>query len=360
MEQFRDTFELLDMNPQPSFLVKDGIIIKANAAAGSHMIETGTPVRELLLTGEGEYEALKDGCLYLSLSVAGQSLGASVFKMRDFDVFTIEQDADNRELQAMALAAQELREPLSSIMFTADRLFPAAGLKEDPATREQVARINRGLFQMLRIISNMSDADRYSSDTPLRQEVRNICEVLEEIFSRAMPLLEHTGITLTYQGLPEAIYTRMDAEKLERAILNIISNSIKFTPKGGTIHATLTRRGNRLYLSVQDSGSGIAAQIRGNVYSRYCRKPGIEDGRFGIGLGFVLIRSAATLHGGTVLVDHPNGVGTRVTLTLAIRPGSSMVSSPVFRVDYAGERDHGLIELSDILPASAYDPERIN
>ena len=62
------------------------------------------------------------------------------------------------------------------------------------------------------------------------------------------------------------------------------------------------------------------------------------------------------LHGGTVLIDHPEGAGTRITMTLAIRqapPGN--LRSPRLRIDYAGERDHGLVELADVLPASLYE-----
>lgn len=361
MEELKDALGLLDMNPRPAFCVRDGIIVKTNPAAAGHMIETGTDIQALLHTGAEEYAAFEGGCLYLTLSVAGQELGASVAKLQEYDIFCIEQDADNGELQAMALAARELREPLASVMITADRLFPVAGLNDDPTTREQVARINRGLFQMLRIIGNMSDAGRYASDPGTRQEIRDICGIFDEIFSRAAALVEHTGLTLEYTGFPEAVHTLVDAEKLERAVFNILSNAIKFTPRGGSIQAKLTRRGNRLYLTVQDRGSGIPENLRSTVYSRYSREPGVEDGRFGIGLGMVLIRSTAAIHGGTVLVDHPEGAGTRITMSLAIRPGSgTQLRSPLLRVDYAGERDHGLIELSDTLPAQLYDPKKVN
>lgn len=361
MEQFTDALGMLDLMARPAFCVKDGTIIKVNFSAAGLMIGSGTPVADLLQTGQEEYAAFSGGCLYLNLSVSGHCLGASVTRMAGFDVFCLEQDADNAELQAMALAARELREPLSSVMITAERLFPVSGLDEDPKTREQVGRINRGLFQMLRVISNMSDAGRYCTDTSNRQEIRDICSVLEEAFTKAAALVEHTGITLRYEGYPEPIYSLTDIEKLERAVFNIISNAIKFTPKDGTIEAKLTRRNNKLYLSVQDSGCGIAEDLRSNVFSRYTRQPGIEDGRFGIGLGMVLIRAAAALHGGAVLIDQPTGSGTRITMSLSIRRDTrGQLRSPMLTMDYAGERDHGLIELSDTLPASLYDPANIN
>ena len=95
-----------------------------------------------------------------------------------------------------------------------------------------------------------------------------------------------------------------------------------------------------------------------NVFTRYQRQPGIEDSRFGIGLGMVLIRNAAAAHGGTVLIDQSQGSGTRVTLTIKVQQNpSNTLRSPVLRVDYAGERDHCLLELSEILPAHLYKSE---
>ena len=361
MEQRVDAFGMLDLMVHPGFCVHDHKIIRVNPPAEALMITEGMDVTTILATGKEEYAAFEDGCLYLMLEAACKKWGASVSRIGDYHVFILEQDADQSELQAMALAARELREPLANIMTTADRLFPMIALDADPFTQEQVARLNRGLFQMLRVIGNMSDAHRIESGFASRQETVDIRGLFEEVFAKAQELVEHTGLTLHYSGLDNSLFCLADKETLERAALNILSNAIKFTPKGGTIEVSLTRHGNQLRLSVQDSGSGIAENLRNNIYSRYLRQPAIEDSRFGIGLGMVLIRSAATQHGGTVLIDHPQSKGTRVTMTMEIRQNPTpLVRSGIFRVDYAGERDHSLIELSDCLPASVYDAKKVN
>ena len=136
---------------------------------------------------------------------------------------------------------------------------------------------------------------------------------------------------------------------------NIISNAVKFAGKGSHIEARLRRNQNMLYLTVQDSGEGIAGNLRGSVHTRYRRQPGLEDSRYGIGLGMVMIRAAAAAHGGTVLIDHPEDCGTRITMSMTIRQDTdNMVRVNPLRVDYAGERDHALIELSDVLPIDLY------
>lgn len=358
MEQFNTALQMLNLMREPAFCVQEGTIIRANPAATAYLIEPGIRVQELLHTGREEYASFCGGCLYLTLTVAGHNIGASVTRMQDFDVFTMEQNDADANLQALALAARELREPLSNVMTMADKLFPNTVF--DEKAQQQLSHMNRGLFQMLRIVGNMSDAGRYADNTGARQEMRDLSALLQDIFQRAAALAEHSGVHVEYTGYPESVYTLADEQKLERMVFNILSNAIKFTPAGGTIAAKLTRRGSKMYLSVSDSGSGIADSLRGSVFSRYGRQPGVEDDRYGLGLGMVLIRGTAASHGGTVLVDSPEGRGTRITVSFAIRQGDATLRSPRLRVDYAGERDHGLIELSEVLPAHLYDPDTVN
>lgn len=361
MDYITDAMAMVDHIPHPAFCVKEGTIVKANPAALGRLFQPGTPIEGMLETGAEEYAALKGGTLYLSLSHLGQTLGACVTCQGDFHLFQVEENQDSAELQAMALAARELREPLANVMVTADRLFPVSGLTDDPGVSQQVARINKGLYQMLRVISNMSDAHFYTQATDARQEVRNITALVDEVFQKSAITMEQAGYSFQYKSCPEPVYSLADAEKLERAILNMVSNALKFAPSGSTIHAALAKRNNKLYLSVRNSGTGIAQQLRGSLFSRFTREPVLEDGRFGIGLGMVLIRTAAALHGGTVLIDEPQENETRITMTMKIRPGNSnAVRSPAFSIDYAGERDHCLLEFSENLPSELYTPENLH
>ena len=154
----------------------------------------------------------------------------------------------------------------------------------------------------------------------------------------------------------------VDVEKLRRAVFNLISNAVKFTPKSGSIEAKLTRHGNTLHLTIADNGRGIPAEQMGSLYSRYLRPSCVEDGRHGIGLGMVIVQAAAAAHGGTVLIEQPQEGGTKVTLTLAIRPQTdgNFRSPAALTIDYSGGRDRGLIELADLLPASSFQSKKIN
>ena len=176
MEYTDEIIMMLNQITSPAFIVSNGIIQLANPAAEGQMIETGTAIENILATGQQEYSAFGSGNLFLSLQICGNLYHASVSRTESYDLFVLEQEADLAELQSMALAAQELRSPLSSVMSIADSLFPLIGDPEDSAAQKKIAQINRGLFQMLRIVSNMSDAYRYSKEQSSRLETRDVVQ----------------------------------------------------------------------------------------------------------------------------------------------------------------------------------------
>lgn len=351
MEEQKDIFALLDMMIQPVFCVKENTIIRVNAAARQLLLAEGDSILPLLQENAEEYAAFSGGCLYLSLNIAGQRCGATVRQMNGTDVFELDVSGDNGALRAMALAAAALRKPLSGALAETASLLDT---QEDPDTLQQLSLLNRNLFQILRLLGNMSDAEYVSAHCQM--ETLDVASVFREIFEKAQTLTEKAGIHLSYDGLDEPVYCLADQALLERAVLNILSNAAKFTPKGGRITVSLTRRGQMLRLSFQDSGSGIAQDVMGSLFQRYLRQPGIEDSRFGLGLGIRMVHSAAAHHGGTLLITQSDDGGTRVVLSIAVRqkaPGQ--LSSPIFRIDYTGGFDHTLVEFSESLPAELFD-----
>lgn len=361
MENTEERITMLNQIPSPAFIVRGGIIAELNEQARQRQLCPGTDVASFLTTGAQEYAAYESGCLYLTMDICGVDSSVCITRIGNDHLFVVEQEEDLAELQSMALAARALRVPLSNVMSVADQLFPLTCFDDDPKAQRQIASINRGLYQMLRIICNMSDAYRYSSEHNPRTEVRNITALFEDFFTQSAPLIAHSGNRLHYSGPKESIFGIVDAEKLERAVGNILSNAVKFAPAASEIHASLTRKGKTLYLTVQDNGNGLPDHVKPTVYSHYKRSPSLEDSRFGIGLGMVLVRQTAAFHGGTVLMEQGEHFGLRLTMTIPIRqPSDTNVRSPMIHIDYAGDRDHRLLELADCLPAEAYSRENIN
>lgn len=339
---------MLELMLRPAFCVSQGHITKLNAAAAPYLLSEGAEVLPLLATGAEEYQELAEGCLYLTLAIGGQKVGATVIPMEGCQLFLLEQPGDLAELRALSLAAQQLRGPLSGMSATAGRLSPA-----DPA---QLGQLNHRIHQMMRIVSNMSDAITFCQAGPEQMEYVDLSAHLKEQLDAAALQLQEAQIHLEYHLPHTPIFTMVDMDRVERAVYNLLCNAAKHTEPGGKIRFDLVQRG-RLYLSVSDEGPGLS---NADVYTRYLRTPSILDGQDGIGLGMVLVRAVATLHGGTVLIDHPHKKGTRVTMTLQLQQKNLIqVRSPMMHIDYAGERDHGLQELADVLPARLYAPENM-
>ena len=344
---------LLEMMDRPAFIVRDGIIQYANQLAKNRLIQIGDSVNPLIEEHTNAYKALDDGCLYLTLDFGTFTCGASVTRHEDGDIFLMDRDLDTAQLQALALAGQQIKMPLSNIMLLADELLPH--FQDNTKEKELAGELSRGLYQLLRIVGNMTDAERYVSQHLTDLQTTNLTSFLTDVFQKAQTLLEDGSIRLQYEGMAETVFTLADRDQLERAILNMISNAAKFAPKGSVVTARSEVHGKLVRISVENMGESIPAHIRSSIFHRYQREPSVEDSRYGLGLGMTLIRSVAAIHGGTVLIDQHKG--TRVTMTVAIRkfvPGG--LRSPVLKFsNYSGGRDSTLVELADTLSPSNYE-----
>lgn len=337
---------LLELINRPAFCVKDGQVLHVNQMARQRTVQPGTPVADYLAPNPQAYENFSGGCLFLTLRIGDIPYPASVTSMDGFDLFLLDWENDSSR-QAMALAAQQLRQSLSGLYAVLD----------DMKSGTQTASMRQSLYQMHRTLCNMADVARYDIRSTSQTEPTNLTAFIGEIVEKAQVMLEKAGYHLHYTALPEVVMGMADREMLERSVMNLISNAAKFSPKGSILNATLVRSGKMLRFTLQDPGDGIDPEVMQQVYSRYQREPAIEDGRYGMGLGLSLVCMAAAQHEGTVLIDQPPEGGTRVTMTLKVIPcPDQMVRSPmlVFRYDYAGGHDHGLLELSDVLPADMY------
>lgn len=345
---------ILEMIDRPAFTVCDGIITNYNQLAKNRLIPLGKPVAELMPDGCEAYQNYTGGILYLTLQIGWIFCGATVVRQNGQDIFLLDRDADQAQLQTLSLAAQQLRVPLSNVMTIADCLFPELS---DGVQKEQAAQMRKALFQLMRLISNMADAERYTGLDAPTYENTELCSFLKEIFEKANTSLCDTKVTVQFSCPSKPIFTIADRERLERAVYNLISNAVKFSKPGSYVTGKLTLTGKTACLTVEDQGDGIAPHVQGSLFHRYMREPAIEDSRFGLGLGMTMVRTAAAIHGGTVLLEQKEG--TKVAMTLAIRkqpPGP--LRSPKLRIgDYAGGRDIGLLEFSDTLPASSYEKD---
>lgn len=344
MDQFQDLNTMIGQMPLPAFLAHDGVIAAVNQPAAQRTAAVGMAVADILVTGKEEYQQFQNGSLYLTICLGGTQYACSITQLQAHQLFTVEDDSPRTELQALALAAQQLCVPISEISLITERL--------SHIPEEERSKIKRNLYRLQRIIGNMSDAGQFVTAAP-QMVTCELRALFMEVFDKAKTLLSHSGVDIHYQLPAQPVFSLAQPEMLKRAVYNLLSNAVKFTPAGKTIHIDLNRTDSRLYLSV--SGSQFTESLHGSIFKRYTRQPGLEDPKSGIGLGMTLIHSAATAHGGTVLVAPTEDQGLKITMTLSIRKAKdNLVRSPVIIPDIYGGQDQALIELSDVLPYQLY------
>lgn len=353
MEDFKEIEYMLELIDRPAFCVRNEIISAVNTAAAGISLEPGRSVSDMLGDSLEEFRNMPQGVLYLTLHLGDASTPASVKRMEHGDVFVLEYEATQDQVRTMALAAMQLRNPLAEIMATLSVILPKQEHNEN--ARSYRAALDRSLFRMHRLICNMSDVERYAQEEQPAWSCQDMSTIAEGLFRKAESLAREKRIAVVWECPKEQAFTMVDYEKVERAFYNMLSNALKYTPEGGKIQLGLHRTGDRLYLVVRDWGEGISGMGQGSVFNRFRRQPGLEDSRHGLGVGFSIICAAATAHGGTVLVDSPEGGGFRVTMSLMIRRDMETVlrsGLPLF--DYAGGKNHALLELADALPESVW------
>lgn len=354
METLSHLFPWLELMERPAFCVKNGVVAAVNSAAQQYMLREGMAISEIITEHRSAYEEFQSGSLYLTITACDLPCSACVTRTKECDVFVLSPDTDDDELQALALAAQQLRIPISNMISLADPLLDELE-STNPDARQQTGQIKRSLYQLLRIVGNMSDAGGYRSIRAAGMQSIDLSSVIGEIMEKAQTLSESAGVDLSYVGPNAPILGLANEEKLGRAIYNLLSNALKFSPQGSTVETRLTQSGTMAIFTI--CNINIVPADDQSFWNRYRRAPAVEDHRYGLGLGMTLVSAVASAHGGTVLIDHPDPYQTRITMTIAIvKDNSGAVRSPILRIsDYAGGWDKGLMELSEILPTNAYE-----
>lgn len=353
-EQIRQILELVS---QPAFFAEDDRVVWCNAMARSWLLD-GSALSLLL----GKSSALfsrwnREGALRFSLSIGGKGYDTTAQALDGGILFLANrpQEAASAVAGAASDASAALRKPLQNIMSAAESLFETLDAQAD--TGDAASRLNRAIYQLLRLCGQMSDGGRLLLHR--RQSCRISTDVnrfFSELFRQAEPLVRSAGLRLELKLLPVSLRADIDTELLERALFNLLSNAMSYTPAGGKIVISLEKRERMLLVSVRDNGEGISPQVLSTLFERFAGHS-LGDSRWGMGMGLPMVREIARLHGGELTVSPNAEGGTCVLFSLSLEPSPLSLHSPGVRYDYCGGLNHALVELSDVLDASLFDPK---
>lgn len=176
-------------------------------------------------------------------------------------------------------------------------------------------------YRMLRLINNLLDlAKDEEGYLELRPVNCDLSLLLDEIVQSVMPYAVQRKLDLRFNRPTEAIVTAIDVEKMERIMLNLLSNAIKFTGPDGVITVSSYTSGDRISISVKDSGSGIPVKNQEQIFDRFRQLENSGSTNIkGSGIGLSLVKSFVDLHHGNISVISEENRGSEFIVDLPVR-----------------------------------------
>jgi PAS domain S-box-containing protein len=219
-------------------------------------------------------------------------------------------EVDNLKREFVATVSHELRTPLTSIRGSLGLLAGGALGHLEPDAREIVAVAERNVVRLIGIINDILDLERLEGG---RVEIRPVAVDSSAIAARAVEAVrgaaDGAGIRLETGLLVGTV--RGDPDRLVQVLVNLLGNSVKFSPKDGTVTIRAIAAGSTIEFQVEDQGRGVPLALREVIFERY-RQVEADDARAkgGAGLGLAICKSIVEQHGGAIGVRSEKDKGS--------------------------------------------------
>ncbi len=249
-------------------------------------------------------------------------------------------EVDVKKIRFLVNISHEFRTPLTLITNPLEKILKE--FSNDPQLTEQLGLVHNNAKRLLFLTNQMLDMRKLESgDMELEVTEMDIVKFLKEVFDSFVKLLTDYDITFTYKHETEILLTWFDADKLEKIMVNLISNAFKFTRSGGEVTLRLSdvrklrkeaseididalmkngfKGDEYISIQVEDTGIGISSEQLPNIYDRFFQAETIRSKPIGgTGIGLNLVRELVILHHGSIHVQSEVGKGSIFTLILPV------------------------------------------
>jgi cell cycle sensor histidine kinase DivJ len=241
------------------------------------------------------------------------------------------EEANRTKSRFLATVSHELRTPLNAVIGFSEMLANPDLCPSDPARLRDYARIINGSgTHLLEVVNSFLDASRIESGHfELNVESFDLGELVRSACAMVDVKVADSGVRLSTVGPMEGLVFEGDKRACRQIVINLVSNAVKFTPKGGRVKVQLRRVGSLVELAVDDTGIGIAASDLARLGDPFFQAKSSYDRPYeGTGLGLSVVRGLVGLHGGTMHIESTPGAGTCVSVRLPterpLHAGSAM------------------------------------
>jgi signal transduction histidine kinase/ActR/RegA family two-component response regulator len=245
---------------------------------------------------------------------------------RESELRTRAETANRSNLELLSLVSHELRSPLNALLGWNRILAIKRG--DDPEVKAKTVRIEHSARAQLRIVNDLLDFGRMGTGKfKINKRPMKLATVAATALEAAGAAACAKEIELTADLAATAGELNGDAERLRQVVTHVLSNALKFTPRGGKVHVCLRRDGTDIVFDVTDTGQGIAPERLAHVFERVRAEN--SYGAPGLGLGLSLAREIVALHGGSVRVASDGvGRGAQVAVRLPARVATNAYAEP--------------------------------
>jgi PAS domain S-box-containing protein len=261
-----------------------------------------------------------------SLSTAHDLATNAAMAIDNARLYERAQQAIRAREDVLSFVSHDLRNPLMGILLTTETLLNAVHGEERRKGWKQLKRIRRGVQQMRRMIDDLLDvASLDAGRLTVKVAAHDVRRLFDDASVTLGPLAAEKRITLRFAAPPEGLMIRCDRDRFVQVLSNLIGNSIKFTPEGGSITVTASVFAAQALLTVSDTGSGISPTVRPHIFERFWQAD--ETARKGRGLGLYITKGLVEAQGGAIWVDSPGATGTTFSFTLPLAPDADVVGA---------------------------------
>jgi len=251
-----------------------------------------------------------------AVSAGDNGNGSTLGIVASLSDITRQHELQQTKNDVISLVSHEMRTPLTAIQGMTELL---AQYDVDPKrSKEMHLAINDEVKRLTRMITGYLDITRLESGaTELRRSAVRVENLLERSLLLLDPVAAQSGIRLVRRFAPELPALLADADLLSRAVENLISNAIKYSPSGTEVTVVTSSDEEAVFIEVADQGYGISEADLTRIFEKFYRVPRVQDaGVPGTGLGLALVREIAELHGGSVAVKSAVNAGSTFTLRI--------------------------------------------
>jgi signal transduction histidine kinase/PAS domain-containing protein len=251
-----------------------------------------------------------------------------------------------------ANVSHELKTPLNVIFATAQLLNMYCNNGTLDGKKASIIKyidsIKQNSYRLSKLINNIVDLSKIEAGFfELNLSNNNIVEVVEEIVMSVTNYTESKGLNIIFDTDTEEIIIACDPEKIERIVLNLISNAIKFSEAGDEILVDIKYSNDFVEISVQDNGIGIEVHQLNIIFDRFKQvDKSLSRNAQGTGIGLSLVKSIVELHGGRIYVESIFGMGSKFTVILPTR--KVMQENMLFSSKIRNKSENIQVELSDV------------